>query len=264
MGLAAGFKKFVSATIQSAVLPHEPDCDVILTDAPCILHSFSTGPGDDIPAGIQLYQRLKRAVLYGSSPQATVVVCFDRQEDTPVEKAAAHKKRRQAKRTWTRKDVEDLLQRDELPRGDEWNDLLAARDVRELVAGYLSNKLSRWYAHEGKDAIKRLIIHNGGTAEPVIMEAGVAVDMGDTPRAGEADLALVMWAAWMHAREPTAKAVIRTIDTDIVAIAAAHMTGECTVALTHPLESGQPRRGLLESLIVVRKKKKASSWCLQI
>lgn len=107
MGLAAGFKQFVSARLPTAVLPREPEeVDAVLTDAPCILHSFSSDPREPIPAGHSLFARLKRDAIEGVPVGGTAVVCFDRYSETPVAKHIAHKKRRLATREWTTTEVQ--------------------------------------------------------------------------------------------------------------------------------------------------------------
>lgn len=204
MGLAAGFKQFVSARLPASVLPHEPESHAVLTDAPCVLHSFSCDEQDPIPAGHLLFMRLKREALEGVPRGGTAVVCFDRHKETPVEKHAAHKKRRHAKRQWTCDEVALLLEKDELPRGDDWNDLLASRTVRENVTSYLARRFENWFINEGgSERVKRLIIHNGGSDEPIVLEDGKRVQCDDAPRAGEADLALVLWASWIVKKDET-------------------------------------------------------------
>ena len=128
-----------------------------------------------------------------------------------------------------------MLQKHELPRGDEWKDLLASRSIREVVIAYLARRLEQWFLSEGGSArLGRLIIHNGKDADPVILADGQRVSAEDAPRAGEADLALVMWSAWLQKRTPGgARTVIRTIDTDILAIASLHEVGHCVISFTH-------------------------------
>lgn len=233
MGLSANFKKFVQASLPSAVVSEEPSADVILLDAPCVMHSFSASEVDPIPGGEQLVRRILRAAVYGCGD--TAVVCFDRHSETPNRKGLAHAKRRQAKRAWTREEVKKLLSSDMLPFGDEWVDLLANRDVRGLVAEYLRDRLLDWHASaEGRSRVRRLIIHNGGEeGGPVVSLAGERSQPTGAPRAGEADVAIAAWAVWFAREAPGTRLLVRTVDTDLSAILAVHAQSPCTIAFTH-------------------------------
>jgi len=235
MGLHAQFKPFVRARLGDAVLPAEPPAaDVYMLDAPCILHAFR--PRDEgQPAALQLVDALVRGAMRGAPARADVIVCFDRYADTPAAKARAHKKRRQAERVWTRDDVLYLLENDDLPRGDGWGDLLATRDVREVLFEYLHDRLVQWYLDGGWVLVSRFVVHNGSAhGGPTLCHGRRVVPArADAPEAGEADVAMAAWAARVARENPAARVIVRTIDTDILALLCMHGTDTTVVSMSH-------------------------------
>jgi hypothetical protein len=233
MGLSKDFKKFVKTSMSSVVVAEEPEADAVLLDAPCVLHAFSVNESDSTPGALQLLDKVRRAALYGCSAEGTVVVCFDRQAETPVHKGLAHGKRRKAQRVWTRQNVQDLLDEDALPLGDEWADLLASREVRSLVTDYVGAKLLEWHVAGGHKFVRRLIVHNSREAGGALISTGEVKEEPSGPRAGEADVAMAAWAVWLASEDPKTRILVRTVDTDTAAILAVHVISPCVLSFTH-------------------------------
>lgn len=235
MGLHAQFKPFVRERLSDAVLASEPPAaDVYMLDAPCILHAFRARD-EDQPVALQLVDALVRGATRGAPARAVVIVCFDRYADTPTAKARAHKKRRQAERVWTRDDVLQFLEVDDLPRGDGWGDLLATRDVREVLFEYLHDRLVQWYLDGGWTKVSRFIVHNGSAhgGPTVCQDRRVVPAPPDAPEAGEADVVMAAWAARVARENPAARVIVRTVDSDLCTLLCIHGTDTTVLSLSH-------------------------------
>ena len=237
MGLASKFKEFIAQRMPEALDAGQACGDICFLDALCSMHSFrpSAACGGEAPLD-QLASHLIAAVAPMCLEGSTLVVCFDRQATTPAQKYGTQAKRRKANREWSAADAEAMLQRRELPFGDDWADFLAARHVRALVIAAVAAEVLARFAAGGVKRASRLIVHNGrvqGGAQVALVGQAWTEAAEGCPEAGEADVAMGAWARHLLAERPDASVATLTIDTDIVLIMAIHGGSRSSVCLNH-------------------------------
>ena len=86
-------------------------------DAMCVMHSFTSKTDSSVGA---LMSQLTGACAPLCMPDGTLVIVFDRQASSPVQKHHAQSKRRKVVHAWEVSEVESLLRERRLPAGDGW------------------------------------------------------------------------------------------------------------------------------------------------
>ena len=237
MGLSAKFKEFIAERVPEALDAGQACGDVCLLDALCLMHSFRpSASGGSEPPLDQLASHLIAAAAPMCLEGCTLVVCFDRQETTPAQKYGTQAKRRKANREWSAEAAESMLQRRELPLGDDWSDFLAARHVRARVIAALAVEVMNRFAGGRVKRAGRLIVHNGrlsGGAQVMLAGQPWGEAAEDSPQAGEADVAMGAWARHLLTERPNASVVVLTVDTDLIPIMMIHGGSNSSVCLNH-------------------------------
>ena len=220
MGLFKDFKRFVSETMPEAVTAGEARGDVALIDVLCIVHAFRP-QANGTPVLHQLVARLVAAAAPLCAEGSTLVVVFDRQSTTPQQKAATQAKRHKADRKYTGEEAIALLETD--MSASEWDDILAERTVRSHIFNLMTALLmERFHQPDGElGRAARMMVHNGRTeGGPQLAvrgtEAWTEMIGEDVPDAGEADVAIAMWARTLLRDMPDARVVTLTVDSDLV------------------------------------------------
>ena len=223
MGLSPEFKKFLRERIPTS-LEAEARADVVFVDAMCVLHSFMGGSADT------LVNRIIDAGAPLVNQGGTLVVVFDRQSTSPVQKHKTQQKRRRVVHDWSIEELSHLLDTRELPNGEGWMDLLACRDVRYHVVDFLTREI---FARLGLMAsVEQLIIHNGrreGPAQMMRRGAPLVEAPPEFPTHGEADVAIPAIARFLGMESVT----VVTVDTDLIPLMMVHGGPKCSVALMH-------------------------------
>ena len=220
MGLFAKFKQFVSEAMPEAVDAGEARGEIVLVDVLCSVHAFRP-QSNDTPVLHQLVARLVAAAAPLCVEGSTVVFVYDRQSTTPQQKAATQAKRHQAERKYTGEQAIALLETK--ISASDWDDILAARMARSHIFSLLTTLLMERFHQPDSDLARaaRMVVHNGrveGGPQLAVrgVEAWVEMEGEDVPEAGEADVAMAMWAKALLRDMPDARVVTLTVDSDLV------------------------------------------------
>jgi hypothetical protein len=242
MGLDAKFKDFLRESFPSAVLPCPPDDEppaVLIIDAMCILHQYSPYENDE-----GSLQALGNYVWNNATASAggstTVVVCFDDQNDLPRQKELEYAKRPRPDNAQDPEELERMLLSGRTPA--PWKSVVSDRDARGAIVRALRDALGAKFSERAFPQFKKLIVHGAGRRATVWSAApdgnsGIKIarseKSGNAELLGEGDISMIYWLNRLRLREPSGVAVIRTIDSDIIALALLHASPETYVALSH-------------------------------
>lgn len=236
MGLASGFKQYLSEVLPEAVNSTNVVGDLCILDVLCIIHAFRPSTDGDCPVFEQLVRRIADAAAPACAPNGTLLVCFDRQDATPAQKMGTQAKRHKPSKVWTAEEAAALMVMRDLPVGAAWDDLLATRDVRGRMFEELCVALFERFADGGFRNVTQLIVHNGrpgGGAQVATVGAPAAEAPAGAPTAGEADVAMAQWARFWRGDHPEGRVVVISVDTDIIPLIMLHGGSRSSVCLTH-------------------------------
>ena len=220
MGLAKNFKRFISEAMPEAVDAGEARGEIVLVDVLCIVHAFRP-QSSGTPVLDQLVARLVAAAAPLCVEGSAVAFVFDRQSTTPHQKAATQAKRHKAERKYTAEQAIAVLQTE--VSASEWDDVIAERTARSHIFALVTALLMERF-HQldgGLSRAARMVVHNGRTeGGPQLavrgVEAWAEMEGEDVPDAGEADVAIAMWAKALLRDMPDARVITLSIDTDLV------------------------------------------------
>lgn len=235
MGLDAQFKQYLQSEFPDAV-PGAPSLGspaAIICDCMCALHQWRAREDSTLST---LADYLWRQCTTGATSATAVVLCFDRQADTPRPKDLEHQRRAACETRFVKSEVAAMLERDQLPV--PWSDAMADRDVRSCVVQALAEKMGAYFAEFGA-CVRKIIVHG---AYPEAHAYSRARD--GSPRharcdacaqaklLGEGDIAIIYWMLRLR-KHCDGDIIIQTVDTDMVPLAAMHAAPRTFVVLKH-------------------------------
>jgi hypothetical protein len=212
MGLDSQFKQYLQADFPDVIATSTPAVPAaLICDCMCLLHQWRAGEGSTLTS---LADYVWRHSAAGSSPTTALVLCFDRQVDTPRPKELEHARRAPCAKPLSKQEVEAGLADDLLPH--PWADAMADRDVRSCVVEALANRLASYFAG-CNGALRKLIVH-GTEAAAHAYTKGKHMTCEVTAEArmlGEGDVAMVYWMRRLR-KHSNGDIIIHTVDTDLV------------------------------------------------